>query len=44
MPIGIYNHRGTKTPIYTIERNEKIKKFHLGKKCSMERKIILVNN
>lgn len=25
MPTGIYNHRQTKTPIYTLERNQKIK-------------------
>ena len=32
MPYGIYNHRKTKTPIYTLERNLKIKNSHLGRK------------
>ena len=38
MPKGIYNHRKTKTPIYTKERNEKISKTQTGKKLSKKTK------
>lgn len=38
MPIGIYNHKETKTPIYTKERNNKISKSHKGKIQSEEHK------
>ena len=34
MPSGIYNHKETKTPIYTIERNRKISIAQIGKKMS----------
>ncbi|MFH2062477.1 MAG: NUMOD3 domain-containing DNA-binding protein [Candidatus Beckwithbacteria bacterium] len=38
MPYGIYNHRETKTPIYTTERNSKIGISRIGKKLSEETK------
>jgi 5-methylcytosine-specific restriction endonuclease McrA len=36
MPTGIYDHKNTKTPIYTVERNLKVAKSHLGKKQTSE--------
>lgn len=36
MPTGIYDHRNTKTPIYTKEAREKIRKANLGKTHSLE--------
>ena len=36
MPRGIYNHKATKTPIYTEERNEKIGEALSGKLFSEE--------
>ena len=44
MPRGIYNHRETKTPIYTIERNRKVgeaskgNKYRLGQNPTEETK------
>ncbi len=32
MPTGIYNHKNTKTPIYTPERNKKISRALKGTK------------
>ena len=36
--IGIYNHRETRTPIYTKERNDKISRARIGIKLSEETK------
>ena len=43
MPSGIYNHRNTKSPIYSDERNRKISNFHRGKKLSEKTKQKLRN-
>lgn len=38
MPLGIYDHLKTKTPIYTEERNKKISTTQAGRKLSQETK------